>query len=100
MDAHREVERADSRDLSAANYEMFARLYIAPALGSKRLDKLTVRDVQGWLNKLRRSCLCCDQGKDAARPESHSNPKRRRHAAPSASAASRCRQSGRCTTPT
>ncbi|MEV0234829.1 site-specific integrase [Nonomuraea sp. NPDC050786] len=63
---------------TVANYEMFSRLYITPALGSKRLDKLTVRDVQAWLNKLRRSCLCCDQGKDAARPESHSNPKRRR----------------------
>ena len=64
---------------TTANYEMFARLYITPALGSKRLDKLTVRDVQSWLNKLRRSCLCCDQGKDAVRPEDHSNPKRRRH---------------------
>ncbi|MEV5557297.1 site-specific integrase [Nonomuraea wenchangensis] len=63
---------------TAANYEMFVRLYIVPVLGTKRLDKLTVRDVQDWLNKLRRSCLCCDQGKDAARPEKHSNPKRRR----------------------
>ncbi|MET7464133.1 site-specific integrase, partial [Nonomuraea sp. NPDC005501] len=64
---------------TAANYEMFARLYITPALGSKRLDKLTVRDVQTWVNKVRQSCQCCDQGRDAARPEHHSNPKRRRH---------------------
>ncbi|QYC37722.1 site-specific tyrosine recombinase XerC [Nonomuraea coxensis DSM 45129] len=64
---------------TAANYEMFARLYITPALGSKRLDKLTVRDVQTWVNKIRRSCQCCDQRKDAARPEIHSNPKRRQH---------------------
>ncbi|SEN20778.1 site-specific integrase [Nonomuraea pusilla] len=64
---------------TAANYEMFARLYITPALGSKRLDKLTVRDVQTWVTKLRRSCQCCDQGKDAARPKQHSNPKRRQH---------------------
>ncbi|GGS73406.1 site-specific integrase [Planobispora rosea] len=64
---------------TAANYEMFSRLYIVPALGSKRLDKLTVRDVQTWVNKVRSSCQCCAQGKDAARPEKHSNPKRRRH---------------------
>ncbi|MGI5285137.1 site-specific integrase [Nonomuraea polychroma] len=64
---------------TTANYEMFARLYIAPALGSKRLDKLSVQDVQSWLNKVRRTCLCCDQGKDAARPKTHSNPKRRQH---------------------
>lgn len=63
---------------TTANYEMFSRLYIAPALGTKRLDKLTVRDVQTWVNKVRASCQCCNQGKDAARPETHSNPKKRR----------------------
>jgi integrase len=50
-------------------YEMFARLHIIPYLGSKRLDKLQVKDVRQWLNKLARVCQCCDQGKDAARPE-------------------------------
>jgi integrase len=49
-------------------YEMFARLYITPALGSKRLDKLTPRDVRTWLNQLRQACQCCAQGKDARRP--------------------------------
>lgn len=39
-----------------------------PGLGGKRLDKLTVRDVQTWLNKLRETCQCCAQGKDARRP--------------------------------
>ncbi|MEU0521016.1 site-specific integrase [Streptosporangium sp. NPDC006007] len=63
---------------TAANYEMFARLYIVPAIGAKRLDKLTVRDVQTWVNKIRALCQCCAQGKDAARPVAHSNPKRRR----------------------
>jgi integrase len=33
------------------------------------LDKLSVRDVQTWLNKLRDTCQCCAQGKDARRPE-------------------------------
>lgn len=53
---------------TAANYELFSRLYIVPALGARRLDKLTVREVQTWLNQLRVRCQCCSQGKDAARP--------------------------------
>ncbi len=52
---------------TAANYELFVRLYIVPDLGRKRLEKLTVRDVQVWLNELRSRCQCCAQGKDAAR---------------------------------
>ena len=50
-------------------YEMFTRLYIGPYLGGKRLDKLTSRDVRTWLNRLRDTCQCCAQGKDARRPE-------------------------------
>ena len=51
------------------NYEMFVRLYIVPALGERKLEKLTVRDVQTWVNDLRKKCQCCAQGKDAARDE-------------------------------
>jgi integrase len=50
-------------------YEAFTRLHIVPYLGSKRLDKLQVKDIRQWLNKLAETCLCCAQGKDAARPE-------------------------------
>lgn len=53
---------------TAVNYAMFVRLYIAPVLGSIRLDRLSVQDVQRWLNALRVQCQCCAQGKDAARP--------------------------------
>jgi integrase len=49
-------------------YEMISRLYIVPGLGRKRLDRLQVRDVRVWLNRLRQACQCCAQGKDAARP--------------------------------
>lgn len=49
-------------------YALFARLYLVPGLGTKRLDRLQVRDVRTWLNKLRTTCQCCAQGKDAARP--------------------------------
>jgi integrase len=50
-------------------YEAFTRLHIVPHLGAKRLDKLQVKDIRQWLNKLAGICLCCEQGKDAARPE-------------------------------
>lgn len=53
--------------LSYVSYEGYVRLYIAPHLGSKRLDKLTVRDVREWLNKLGTVCQCCAQGKDQKR---------------------------------
>jgi integrase len=51
-------------------YEMFSRLHIIPHLGGKSLDKIQVKDVRQWLNKLAVTCQCCAQGKDAARPES------------------------------
>ncbi|MFE3553614.1 tyrosine recombinase XerC [Streptomyces sp. NPDC059193] len=53
--------------LSYVSYEGYVRLYIAPHLGTKRLDKLTVRDVREWLTKLATICQCCAQGKDAKR---------------------------------
>jgi integrase len=52
-----------------AYYEAMVRLYIIPALGKRRLDRLQTRDVQTWLNRLAKVCQCCTQGKDAARPE-------------------------------
>lgn len=51
------------------NYELFVRLHIVPRLGAKRLDRLSVRDIQTWINEVARTCQCCAQGKDAARPE-------------------------------
>jgi hypothetical protein len=42
-----------SRSEDGTNYEIFSRLYIIHSIGSKRLDKLSVRDVQIWLNRLR-----------------------------------------------
>jgi integrase len=62
-----EVVRPNLAPATAANYDMFARRYIVPDLGQRRIDKLTVRDVQMWLNQLRARCQCCVQGKDAKR---------------------------------
>ena len=64
-----EVVRPNLAPATIANYDMFCRLYIVPELGNRRLDKLSVRDVQTWLNRLRDCCQCCSQGKDAARAE-------------------------------
>lgn len=50
-------------------YETFSRLHIIPYLGAKRPDKIQVKDIRQWLNKLAVVCQCCAQGKDAARPE-------------------------------
>ncbi|GII24301.1 tyrosine-type recombinase/integrase [Planosporangium mesophilum] len=63
-----EVVRPNVAPLTYATYETFTRLYIIPGLGPARLDRLQVRDVQTWLNKIRETCQCCAQGKDAARP--------------------------------
>jgi len=63
-----EVVRPNLAPSSVSNYDMFTRLYVVPALGDKRLDRLTVRDVQVWVNQLRVTCQCCAQGKDVARP--------------------------------
>lgn len=50
-------------------YDMFSRLHIVPHLGGKRLDKIQVKDIRQWINKLATVCQCCAQGKDAARPD-------------------------------
>ena len=64
-----DVVKPNLEPATYAYYETMARLYISPALGRKRLDRLQTRDVQSWLNKLAKVCQCCTQGKDAARPE-------------------------------
>ncbi|WP_033819888.1 site-specific integrase [Kitasatospora sp. MBT63] len=82
----RQVVDPHLKPKTAETYEMHVRLHIAPGLGSKRLDKLTVRDVREWTNSLLDACQCCTQGKDAARPAAHRDPKRRQ----------RCCAIGRC----
>ncbi len=62
-----EVVEPNLAPSTVSNYAMFVRLYIGPDLGLRKLDKLTVRDVQAWMNVLRTRCQCCFQGKDVAR---------------------------------
>ena len=63
-----ETVQPDLAPTTAANYALFTRLYVGPDLGRKRLDRLTVGDVQLWTNELKTRCQCCHQGKDSRRP--------------------------------
>ena len=63
-----DIIRPNLAPKTTEKYELFARLHIVPHLGAKRLDKLQVKDIRQWLNKLGHICQCCAQGKDAARP--------------------------------
>jgi integrase len=62
----REVVKPNLAPKTYERYEAFTRLHIVPYLGTKRLDKLQVKDIRQWLNKLAQVCQCCAQGKDAA----------------------------------
>jgi integrase len=63
-----EVVKPHVKPATYAMYETMVRVHIVPALGRKRLDRLTIRDVQAWVNQLATTCQCCAQGKDKARP--------------------------------
>lgn len=45
------------------------RLHIIPGIGGRKIDKLSVREVQTFFNKLAKTCQCCEQGRDFARPQ-------------------------------
>jgi len=62
-----EIVKPNLAPLTYVSYEGSVRLYIAPHLGAKRIDRLTVKDVREWVNKLAATCQCCAQGKDAKR---------------------------------
>jgi integrase len=51
------------------SYEGLTRLYIRPALGNKKLNRLTPADVRRFLSEFKNSCLCCLRGADKERPE-------------------------------
>ncbi len=63
-----DVVQPNREPTTYAGYEALVRLYLIPGLGKKRLDKLTVRDVQAWLNTLPAMCTCCAQEKKRKQP--------------------------------
>ena len=68
-----EIVQPNLAPKTCEKYELFSRLHIIPHLGTIRLDRIQVKDIRQWLNRLNSICQCCAQGKDAARSE----PKRR-----------------------
>jgi integrase len=64
-----EVIKPNREPNTYSHYELMSRLHIIPGIGEKRIERLTVRDVQSWLNKIPGICQCCTQQKDARRPE-------------------------------
>ncbi|MFI7633916.1 tyrosine recombinase XerC [Nonomuraea sp. NPDC049400] len=63
-----DVVQPNREPTTYAGYEALVRLYLIPGLGKRRLDKLTVRDVQTWLNTLPALCTCCAQKKKRKKP--------------------------------
>jgi integrase len=55
------------RENTHTRYTACTRLYLLPGLGTKKLTKLTAKDVRTWLDQLRTTCQCCARGLDAAR---------------------------------
>ncbi|QKV93920.1 site-specific integrase [Streptomyces sp. NA02950] len=63
------VARIKVRPATYAAYDSLVRNYLAPGLGKKKLTRLTARDIRAFLAATARTCQCCAQGKDKARPE-------------------------------
>ncbi|MET7769110.1 site-specific integrase [Nocardia sp. NPDC005366] len=61
--------KPEVRPTTYATYEALVRLYMVPGLGRHKLRALQADHVRTWLNRLRSSCQCCAQGKDAKRAE-------------------------------
>jgi integrase len=62
-----EVIKPNREDNTYSHYELMSRLHIIPGIGRRRVDRLTVRETQAWLNKIPGTCQCCAQEKDAKR---------------------------------
>jgi integrase len=63
-----EVIKPNREEGTYSAYELSGRFHVIPGVGERRIDKLTVRETQAWLNKIPGNCQCCAQGKDAKRP--------------------------------
>ncbi|WP_037601805.1 tyrosine-type recombinase/integrase [Streptacidiphilus rugosus] len=62
------IAPARLKPATLASYEPMVRLYIAPALGRKRLNRLSPTDVRKFVADFEGACLCCLRGVDKARP--------------------------------
>ncbi|GGT32490.1 tyrosine-type recombinase/integrase [Streptomyces purpureus] len=55
------------RENTHTRYAACVRLHLNPGLGTKKLARLTARDVRTFLDRLRVACQCCAQGRDTDR---------------------------------
>ncbi|MBT2481667.1 site-specific integrase [Streptomyces sp. ISL-94] len=55
------------RENTQTRYATCIRLHLIPGLGTKKLSRLTARDVRTFLDRLRTTCQCCTHGLDEAR---------------------------------
>ncbi|GGK25376.1 hypothetical protein GCM10011583_66710 [Streptomyces camponoticapitis] len=55
------------RENTHTRYATCIRLYLKPGLGTKKLSRLTAKDVRTFLDRLRATCQCCAQELDAAK---------------------------------
>ncbi|MFB7739720.1 tyrosine-type recombinase/integrase [Streptomyces sp. NPDC056112] len=55
------------RETTHTRYVSCINRYITPALGKKKLTRLTAKDVRAWLDQLRTQCQCCTGGLDTRR---------------------------------
>ncbi|MGQ5609202.1 MULTISPECIES: tyrosine-type recombinase/integrase [Streptomyces] len=53
------------RENTHTRYAACVRLHIIPSLGTKKIARLTAKEVRTFLDRLRTTCQCCTQGLDA-----------------------------------
>ncbi|MFG3002259.1 tyrosine-type recombinase/integrase, partial [Streptomyces sp. NPDC048340] len=55
------------RENTHTRYATCIRLHLIPGLGTKKIARLTAKDVRTFLDRLRTTCQCCTQGLDTER---------------------------------
>jgi integrase len=55
------------RENTHTRYAACVRLHLIPGLGTKKIARLTTKDVRTFLDRLRTTCRCCAQGLDTER---------------------------------
>ncbi|AZM62092.1 MULTISPECIES: tyrosine-type recombinase/integrase [unclassified Streptomyces] len=55
------------RENTHTRYATCVRLHLIPGLGTKKVARLTAKDVRTFLDRLRTTCQCCTQGLDTER---------------------------------
>ncbi|MGW0703224.1 tyrosine-type recombinase/integrase [Streptomyces sp. NPDC002867] len=55
------------RENTHTRYAACVRLHLIPGLGTKKIARLTAKDVRTFLDRLRTACQCCAQGLDTER---------------------------------